>query len=585
MGKGLYSLVEKLDQPVDVQSTTLSIDVMGRYVCSTWDEAVDNGGPPFDAVVIGSGMFGGYCAEKIFRMGERKGLRVLVLEAGPFLAATHLQNLPKLGLYEPPAMFPNDDNGKPRNLVWGMPWRSNEAFVGEAYCVGGKSLYWGGWCPRLLEDDLKQWPKQVAAYLRQNYQTLERQTGVSEVTSYIQGDLFKALKAKALAVQAKVPHLDLVADPPLAVEGTSPASGLFSFDKYSSATLLVDAVRQAVGDSGNNDAARRLFLVPNAHVIRLVRSGEYVTEVQVSYNGVPKSLAIAPKCAVVLALGTIESTRMALLSFPRWCNPDDPKELMGRNLMAHVRDNFLIRIKRSALDPNGHLPKLLQTAALLLRGSTKEGKFHVQVTASADMDKIGQPGDPDRLLYTMIPDIDQVDQILASQKADWISFWFRGVSQMKGDRDTPVGSDKGSWIKLTKPEQVDENRQRRALVQIKADDKALDLAEAMDQTILNFAKKLANDNAKDIEIVPIQPNTGGKSIVDGVRDGMGTTYHEAGTLWMGEDPKTSVTDVNGRFHHIANVYCCDQALFPTVGSVNPTLTGLTLARKVAEAIV
>src|SRR5215467_6912423 len=133
----------------DVQQTSLSLDVMGRFVCNTWDEAVNNGGKPFDAVVIGAGMFGGYCAEKIFRIGSPKRRRVLVLEAGPFLVSGHVQNIPHIGLNVPPPMTPSQDNGAPRELVWGMPWRSNVDFVGQAYCVGGKSLYWGGWCPRL----------------------------------------------------------------------------------------------------------------------------------------------------------------------------------------------------------------------------------------------------------------------------------------------------------------------------------------------------------------------------------------------------------------------------------------------------
>ena len=53
---------------------------------------------------------------------------------------------------------------------------------------------------------------------------------------------------------------------------------------------------------------------------------------------------------------------------------------------------------------------------------------------------------------------------------------------------------------------------------------------------------------------------------------------------MGDDPAKSVTDTNGRFHHVANAYCADQALFPSVGSANPALTGLTLTRKIAEHI-
>jgi choline dehydrogenase-like flavoprotein len=54
---------------------------------------------------------------------------------------------------------------------------------------------------------------------------------------------------------------------------------------------------------------------------------------------------------------------------------------------------------------------------------------------------------------------------------------------------------------------------------------------------------------------------------------------------MGSSAANSVTDTNGRFHHVGNAFCADQSLFVTVGSVNPTLTGLVLARKVAQAAV
>jgi choline dehydrogenase-like flavoprotein len=65
---------------------------------------------------------------------------------------------------------------------------------------------------------------------------------------------------------------------------------------------------------------------------------------------------------------------------------------------------------------------------------------------------------------------------------------------------------------------------------------------------------------------------------------LGTTYHESGTLWMGDEPASSVTDTVGRFHHVANAYACDQSILPTVGSANPVLTGLTLAKRVAESL-
>jgi hypothetical protein len=54
---------------------------------------------------------------------------------------------------------------------------------------------------------------------------------------------------------------------------------------------------------------------------------------------------------------------------------------------------------------------------------------------------------------------------------------------------------------------------------------------------------------------------------------------------MGNDSSTSVTDLNGRFHHRANVYVAGPALFPAIGSANPSLTALTLARRTGNAIV
>jgi choline dehydrogenase-like flavoprotein len=66
--------------------------------------------------------------------------------------------------------------------------------------------------------------------------------------------------------------------------------------------------------------------------------------------------------------------------------------------------------------------------------------------------------------------------------------------------------------------------------------------------------------------------------------GLGTTYHEAGTMWMGDAPDSSVSAPSERLHHLGQRLRRDQAAFPTVGSVNPVLTGLTLARRLAETV-
>jgi hypothetical protein len=72
-------------QRVEVEETTFSLDVVGRYVCNTLAGAVNNGGRPFDVVVLGA-MFGAYCAEKIYHLGARNK-RVLLLEADAFLVS------------------------------------------------------------------------------------------------------------------------------------------------------------------------------------------------------------------------------------------------------------------------------------------------------------------------------------------------------------------------------------------------------------------------------------------------------------------------------------------------------------------
>lgn len=543
------------------QNTTFTLDALGRNICNTLEEALTN--PNFDAIVIGAGMFGGYAADKIYRDGASKNIRVLVLDAGPFLVSQHVQDLPAIGLDVPAPITPGSDGGQARDLVWGIPWVSNVDWVGTAYCVGGKSIYWGGWCPRLTAKDLADWPKAVADYLNANYPTLEQQLGVAEPTDFIQGDLYTALLRKAKDAVPSVPNLVAVEPPPLGVVGKGPASGLFSINKYSSVPLLVSAVRDAINESGGDDARRRLFVVPRAHVSKLHTINGSVSQIELYINGQQRFINVAPQCAVVLAVTSIESTRLALESFPTSADPN--AELIGRNFTVHMRSNTSLKIKKSALDPT--LPKKLQTAAVLVRGDTGHGEFHLQVTAADDPN-----GDSDVLLYRMIPDIDQVDTLINNQQADWIALTIRGCAQMFGDKQTPIHDPNKRWIDLS-PNAKDEFGFRRAYVHAVTEPHDLTLWDSMDSATRAFALALVGGDASALQLGNTE------------RDGLGTTYHETGTMWMGDDPKSSVTDVNGKFHHVFNAYACDQSLFVTVGSVNPTLTGLTLARKVAEAIV
>ncbi len=60
-----------------------------------------------------------------------------------------------------------------------------------------------------------------------------------------------------------------------------------------------------------------------------------------------------------------------------------------------------------------------------------------------------------------------------------------------------------------------------------------------------------------------------------------TGWHLLGTARMGRDPRTSVTDAQGRCHTTPNVIVADGSLMPTVGAVNPGSTIGALALKIA----
>jgi choline dehydrogenase-like flavoprotein len=580
--------------PVAIQDTEFTKDLLGRFVCSTFDEAVHSGGRPFDVVVIGAGMFGAYLAEKIYRQSVDEGLRILVLDAGSFLLPTHSQNLPHLGLNAPGAVLVtrNDQDPGPRVGVWGVPWHSNEPFTGLAYCPAGRSIFWGGWSPRHTAVDLASWPKDARDFLNTNYATVEREIGVQDKADYMSGPLNTRLQSSLQSVAAGAAlssdiTIDTVEDAPLAVQASSPGPGLFSFDKYSSAPILLEAIRDDIARQWtlNDDSRRRLFLVPRAHVIRLQQSGSSIVGLELTYEGQRRFLSapanLSPTCQLILAAGTIESTRLALESFPL------PRRdyAIGANFMAHLRTNLTVRVKRSALGLAASTT--LEQGGAIVRGeiATPGGKrrYHYQVLASAEK---GQ--NPEATMWTMVPDIDLLDKLLVNESPDWVSIVLRGIGEMDGDTRSGPGSVT-SFVNLTNAgdtAQLDEAQARRAWVNFVATSNDYAAWRTMAQAAVTLAQRLGK-NPGDVEylsgntwstVPPADPFTMTK-------DQLGTTHHEAGTLWMGDDPAKSITDTTGRFHHVANAYAVGPSLFPTVGSANPSLTGLTLARRTAATVL
>jgi choline dehydrogenase-like flavoprotein len=65
---------------------------------------------------------------------------------------------------------------------------------------------------------------------------------------------------------------------------------------------------------------------------------------------------------------------------------------------------------------------------------------------------------------------------------------------------------------------------------------------------------------------------------------IGGTAHQAGTARFGADPRTSVLDLDCKAHELDNLYVVDASFFPSIGAVNPTLTIIANALRVADGI-
>jgi choline dehydrogenase-like flavoprotein len=65
---------------------------------------------------------------------------------------------------------------------------------------------------------------------------------------------------------------------------------------------------------------------------------------------------------------------------------------------------------------------------------------------------------------------------------------------------------------------------------------------------------------------------------------IGGTAHQAGTCRFGTDPASSVLDLDCKAHEVDKLYVTDASFFPSIGAVNPTLTIIANALRVADRI-
>ena len=68
----------------------------------------------------------------------------------------------------------------------------------------------------------------------------------------------------------------------------------------------------------------------------------------------------------------------------------------------------------------------------------------------------------------------------------------------------------------------------------------------------------------------------------GGRLGISAVSHQNGTIRFGTDPSSSALDVNCKMHDLDNLYVVDSSFFVSSSAVNPTLTIIANALRVAD---
>jgi choline dehydrogenase-like flavoprotein len=73
-----------------------------------------------------------------------------------------------------------------------------------------------------------------------------------------------------------------------------------------------------------------------------------------------------------------------------------------------------------------------------------------------------------------------------------------------------------------------------------------------------------------------------RNLFVGQRIPLAGVAHQNGTIRFGHNPQTSALDVNCRAHEVDNLYVVDASFFPSSAAVNPALTIIANALRVAD---
>ena len=550
----------------------------------------------FDAIVVGSGMSGGWAAKELCE----RGLKVLVLERGPEIVPArdfvdmkhpwereHLDWVSKADEADYPIQheiyswsegsrqYWVRDNEHPYETAPGTRynWR-------RGYHLGGRSLMWARQSYRLSDIDFEanlkdghgvDWPIRYAD-LAPWYDHVERFAGISGSEEGLEqlpdGEFLPALglscgeEAFRDAVEQAFPtrrvipgrtaNLSEAREQHRAV-GRGPCQirnhchmGCSLGGYFNSIAATLPAARatgnltvicDAVVDSLEHD--------PATNRVTGVRVVDRTTKTPTTYRS-----------RIVCLNASAIPTAMILLNSVSEANPRglaNGSDQVGRNLMDHVGGAYAKGMLPGFEDkyhwgrrPNGfYIPRyrnVTEEASGYVRGFGYQGSA-MRGGWSAHRAGIGTAFKAEN----------------RTPGPWWLQFGaFGEVLPNEDNRVTLHPSRKDQWgvpVPILDA-RMGENEQR--------------MIEQASKDALAMAKAVGLKNISSSEDHPVTTSAPGNMI------------HEMGTARMGRDPRTSVLDAHGQAHDVPNLFVSDGAAMTSAGCQNPSLTYMALAARAAN---
>ncbi|AUT01188.1 dehydrogenase [Nostoc sp. CENA543] len=504
----------------------------------------------YDVIIIGTGAGGGTLAYKLAASGKK----ILVLERGNFLPRNKTnwdsQAVMRKEIYRNAEVWYDKDD---------KPIHPN-----AHYYVGGNTKFYGGALFRLREKDFEKVIHQdgISPEWPLKYQDFAPYYDQAEKLYEVHGK--RGLDPNEPPTNTEYPFPPISHEPyiqeichALKYQNLHPfylplAIKLNEVNRHLSACIRCNTcdgfpcLLNAKADADVNGirpamAYSNITLLTDTKVVKLHTSpsGREVTGVEAEIFG---KRQIFTSDLVVVACGALNSAALLLKS----ANDQHPQglanssNLVGRNYMAH---KFAVVMTLSTELNHTDFPKTLAVTDFYW-GDTYFAypMGSVQMLGNINKDKIAAYGPP------MMPNM--VAQTISNHSVAWLL-----ITEDLPDTQNRVRVDgEKIYIEYTNNNELAFNHLINRWTQVL---KSITPQHQNKQYAIHIPQKMT---VKEVA-------------------------HQVGTCRFGEDPKTSVLNINCRTHDVDNLYVVDGSFFPSSTALNPSLTIIANALRVGEHLL